>query len=101
MLLAALSNNTVYSGDSDEACRRGARGAGLLSLSTDDHCLWLSELDVDLLLVHAGELTIELVGLAGLADVKLGLLVRQSSAATTLALTRVVVKVVKESEEGS
>jgi len=86
----------VHSGAFDEACRRGTRGIGPLSLSTDDHCLWLSELDIDLLFLHAGELALELIGLARLANVKLRL-----PAATALARTRVVIEVVKEPQEGS
>lgn len=43
----------------------------------------------------------ELVFLVCLVDVKLGLPVRQSSSAIALALTGVIVEVVKKPEEGS
>lgn len=87
----------------DEASGRSASSVGALSLASDEHGLRLGELDVNIRLLHAGEFTVEFVGLSGLADIELGLPVAEAAAASAIsvlsALARVAVEVVKETEE--
>merc|ERR1712054_318247 len=89
------------------ASGRGAGSVGALNLAADEHVLGVCELNVDILLGHAGEFAVELVRLSSLANVKLG---REGSelrararrlAAIVGVLTAVAVKVVKEAEERS
>lgn len=58
---------------------------------------------MDILLAYAGEFAVELVGVCGLADVKLGLPLGSSSAHITASasLSVVAVEVIEEAEERS
>lgn len=101
VLLASLSDGAAHRSVLDEASWGSAGGVGALRSAANDHGLRVGELDVNVLLVDARELAVELVGVVGLADIELGLPAGDVGSATALALTRVVVKVVKEAEEGS
>jgi hypothetical protein len=100
----ALSNGALGLRALDEASGRSAGSVCALSLAADGHGLRLSEFDVNVVLGHAGELSMELVGFASLADIELGLPVGEAASASTtvlLSLTRVAIEVVEETEEGS
>lgn len=102
MFLTALSDGALVLGTLNKGSRWCASSVGAFSLATDEHCLWLGEFDVNILLGHAGELAMELVGISGLADVELGLPLGKagaSGAVLSLALARVAIEVVKETEE--
>jgi len=103
VLLAALGDSALGFVALDEASGRSASSVGALSLAADEHGLRLGELDVNIRLLHAGEFTVEFVGLSGLADIELGLPVAEAAAASAIsvlsALARVAVEVVKKTEE--
>lgn len=102
-LLAALSNGATHGVVFKMARGRRPGSVSALDAPADDHGLRFRELDVDMLLHHAWELAMELVGVGGLPDVKLGLPGRDAgSSSLSLALAAGVgIKVVKETEERS
>jgi hypothetical protein len=83
----------------DKPRRRVSRGVVSLGLSTYDHCLRLSKLEVYLLLFHTSKLPMELVSLRRLADIKLGLPVDHSSVMGILISSGVRVVIFEESED--
>ncbi|KAI6770593.1 hypothetical protein HG530_005222 [Fusarium avenaceum] len=102
MFLTTLSDSALVFSTLDKGSRWGAGSVGALSLAADEHCLRLGELDVNILLAHAGELAMELVGISSLADIELWLPLAEAGASGTvlsLALARVAIEVVKETEE--
>lgn len=98
--LFAFGDGSAHSGILEMTGGRGSGSIGALDLTTDVHGLRLGEFDVDIVLGDAWQLAMELVGVGGLADVKLGLPCWES-AASSLTLTRVAVEFVKETEERS
>lgn len=105
VFLAVISDGASGFGALDETSGRGAGSVGALGLAADEHGLRFSELDVNIRLVHTGELAVKLVGFSSLADIELGLPVAEAAAASATisvgSLARVAVKVVKETEERS
>lgn len=104
IVILTLGNGASGLGALDETSWRSAGSVCALSLAADGHGLRISEFDVDVLLGHAGELSMELVGLASLADIELGLPVGEAASTGTtvlLSLTRVAIEVVEETKEGS
>lgn len=100
--LAALGDGGLLGHVLDLAGRRGALGVGALGPAADRHCLRLGEFNVDRVLIHAGQLAVQLVGVVGLADVKLGLPdggACASAVGLAACLAGVAVKVVEEAEE--
>lgn len=100
--LLALGDGAAHSGVLEGGGGGVADVVGSLGPSPDDHGLGLGELDADILLAHAGQLAVELVGVSRLADVELGSPGGDRGAAgalVRLALAGVVVKVVEETEE--
>lgn len=100
--LLALGDGAAHSGVLEGGGGGVADVVGSLGPSPDDHGLGLGELDADILLAHARQLAMELVGVSRLADVELGSPGGDRGAAgalVRLALAGVVVKVVEETEE--
>ena len=100
--LAALGDGGLVGDVLDLVGRRGALGVGALGPAADRHRLRLGEFNVDRVLVHAGQLAVQLVGVVGLADVKLGLPdggACASAVGLAARLAGVAVKVVEEAEE--
>lgn len=113
LVLAALGDGLASLAVVLEETRgRGSGGAGSLHLALDHNGLGVGELDAEVLAGNARELAVELVGIGRLADVELGGEGANGAArvagsvlvvvvAVTLDFARVVVKVIKEAEEGS
>lgn len=103
LLSAALGDGTAHSGVLEMAAvGRSAGRVVALDSAADEHGLGLGELDANILLGHTRELAMELIGVGGLADVKLGLPGWESGTSPmglTLSLARVAVKVIEEAEE--
>lgn len=99
--VTALGDGTARLGVLDEASWRSTGSVGALSLAADEHGLRLGKLNLNILLLHAGELAMELVGLTSLTDIKFWLPVGKAAATSALSLTRVAVKVIEKAEEGS
>jgi hypothetical protein len=102
VLALALSDGSSGGVTLDGTAGWCAGSVGALDLAANEHGLRLCELDLNVLLVYARELAVELVGFTGLADIKLGLPVLKTGAATlasSSALTGVVVEVIEKAEE--
>lgn len=104
LLLAALGNGAAHLDALDQTGGWCAGCVGALSASADDNGLRLRELDADVILLDAGELAVELVGVFCLLHVELGAegagnLALALAAALRVGLATVVIEVVEESEE--
>jgi hypothetical protein len=102
MFLTALGDSTLFLTALDKSSGWSAGSIGTLSLAADLHRLRLGEFDLNIFFTHAGKLSMKLIGLSSLADIELRLPVTETTAASavlSLVLTRVAVKVVKETEE--
>lgn len=105
--LAALGDGAAHLGAAlDEAGGRRARGVVALGPARDHEGLRLGELDVDVVLLDAGELTVELVGVLRLLHVEArgeggsGAAGAIAGAGLGAGLLGVLVEVIQEAEEG-
>lgn len=99
--VAALGDGTLFLRVLEVARGRRASSVDAFRLATNYHDLRVGEFDVNVVLVDSGQLAVELVSLGCLADIELGLPVREAGAAGAVVLAGVVVKVVKKTEERS
>lgn len=104
--LAALGDGAAHLGAAlDEAGGRRARGVVALGPARDHEGLRLGELDVDVVLLDAGELSVELVGVLGLLHVEArgeggsGAAGAMAGAGLGAGLLGVLVEVIQEAEE--
>lgn len=95
----ALSDCAGCGGRFDVAGRRSATFVGAFDATADADGLLVDELDLDVLLVNAGEFAVEFIGVFDFLDIELGLEGLQGVVAAT-AGARVVVEVIEEAEEG-
>jgi len=80
--------------------RRRPSLVSALDFAADEHGLGVRELNIDVLLAHAGKFAVQLIRLVSLADVELGLPVAEAGATTTgRCLSRVVVEVIQKSDQ--
>ncbi|ROV97667.1 hypothetical protein VSDG_04565 [Cytospora chrysosperma] len=103
---AALGDGAAHLGAAlDEAGGRRARGVVALGPTRDHEGLRLGELDVDVVLLDAGELTVELVGVLRLLHVEArgeggsGAAGAMAGAGLSAGLLGVLVEVIQEAEE--
>jgi hypothetical protein len=96
----AFANGGLLGRVLEEASGWAAGGVDALRLAANHHDLRLREFDMDVFLVDTRELAVKFVGVASLADVKLGLPMGHLGATTAIVgLAGVGVKVVEETEE--
>lgn len=93
-----------WSGGTLDTVGRVAGGVGALGVAADGDGLDVGELDLDVLLVDAGQLAVQLIGVLDLLDVELGGEGFQDVAAgprlgCVLGALRVLLEVVEEAEE--
>jgi len=81
------------------ASRTSATFVGALGAAADVDGLLVNELDLNVLLVNAGQFAVEFVGVFDFLDIELGLEGLQSIGGTTVG-ARVGVEVIEEAEEG-
>lgn len=88
LFLARFSSSIVLrlSAGSWRGRRRRRRSVVALKLATNDNRLRIRKLNVHILLVHAGQFAIELIGISRFADIKLGLPLGVCRAAKLLSL---------------
>lgn len=90
---------SITTGVLSDATRCGTSCESTLFLPGDEDRLRIGEDDMDIVPVYTRELAMELISLLRLADVKFWLPLGNGT--STSVLTRVVVKVIEETEEGS
>jgi hypothetical protein len=102
-LLALLGDGTAHLSVLDEARGRCAGSVGAFDATVDEHSLGVDELDVNVLLLHTCQFTVEFVGILDLSNVELGLEGHLAAPGITVAvvasLLRVRVEVVEQAEE--
>lgn len=97
IVVVVLDGGDAAGGGTLDGGGRGARGVGALNTTLDDEGVGISELNVHILLIDAGKLAVELVGVLDFADIELGLEGLDGGMTTAAGTVRVVI--VEQAEE--